>query len=257
MDELKQNEDCLMMPPTSAADAGISWWERVVVQRSACAIENLVEAAVENSTYLSKSSGSIDSLAKLSREDIQIGKLLGRGTYSNVYEIRGFDIPEDDSLLCIDGEGKGHCISEQYDRLERLRQSITGPSKQSPYAIKHLKPELLKNSKCFETAAMELILEAKLLSRLSHPNILTIHGIALGEGSAFRSGLFDSYFIIMDQVHETLNRTMQRWRVDSTSVDIATKIHIALQVGRALAYLHDPSRRLIYRDLKVSYKYTF
>lgn len=122
------------------------------------------------------------------------------------------------------------------------------------YAIKHLKSELLQNSKLFEAAAADLIMEAKFLSRMDHPNILKLRGMALGGTSTFAAtGLFDSYFLVVDELQETLIQRIHRWKVQGSTDQyqpamVLEKLKLAVQVASALAYLHH--RRLVFRDLK-------
>ena len=53
---------------------------------------------------------------------------------------------------------------------------------QSQYALKHLTKTLLRNPKDFHLAAAALLLEAKYLSKLKHPNIVKVIGLAMTGG---------------------------------------------------------------------------
>ena len=52
----------------------------------------------------------------------------------------------------------------------------------SHYALKHLTKTLLRNPKDFHLAAAALLLEAKYLSKLKHPNIVKVVGLAMAGG---------------------------------------------------------------------------
>jgi serine/threonine protein kinase len=251
-------KDHLLAAPNKSSKQGHSWWEKVVVQRSAAAIDNKVDELTESSSFLSEARVSLDALAELQREEIETGKLLGKGTYSSVYEIASFNLdgdlagPEED-----DDENDWNGDSEKVELSQRkaLEETLVESSGQRKYAIKHLKPELLKDSKVFESAATDLILEAHFLSYLDHPNILKLRGVAMGGTHSFAStGHFDGFFIVTDRLKETLDDRIRRWKGEEFACtytqdnSVLTKMELALQVGSALAYLHE--RRLVYRDLK-------
>lgn len=239
---------------------GTSWWERAVVKRSVGPIDQIVDTMMASSSYLSQqqnsSQSSSSSLVFLDRQEILIGKMLGKGTYSSAFEIIGFDLQEEQEPFI---EKEDHC---QCCR-ETLQKSALRPDGTANYAIKHLKPELVKNPALLAAAAADLIIEAQFLKQLNHPNILQIHGMAYGEGSsAFAaSGLYDDFFIIVDRLDHTLKDRLKLWKgqlqqqqkedsCTSSSIFqcIQEKLNIALQTGRALAHLHE--QRLVYRDLK-------
>lgn len=230
---------------------GASWWERVVVQRSSYVVEDLVENYTADSQFLQSDPLLV---ACLDRIEVEVGELLGAGTYSNVYRVRNLDLLPD--FLTDHGE---------QDKLRRGllpgdkpasddSTSTPPPPTSTGYAIKHLKAELLQNSKLFEAAAADLIMEAKFLSRLDHPNILRLRGMALGGSSTFSTtGLFDSYFLIVDELQETLIQRIHRWKIEGSTDQyqpamVLYKLKLAVQVASALAYLHE--RRIVFRDLK-------
>jgi serine/threonine protein kinase len=136
--------------------------------------------------------------------------------------------------------------------------------------IKHLKSSLMSNPRDFRIAAVDLAVEARLLSSLRHPNIIKLRGLA-GEGvDAYRSGLYDGYYLIFDRLEETLDQRMNTWRNEHSIVknishaattesmqlkkigglrrDYSETLKYASQIANAVSYLHE--RDIIYRDLK-------
>jgi serine/threonine protein kinase len=158
------------------------------------------------------------------------------------------------------------------------------------YSLKHLTNTLLRHPKDFYLAAAALLIEAKYLSKLNHPNIVKLKGLAMGsskhgdatpgsrrylsaiedgEGQdGFESGQCDSYFIISERLTDTLDRRIRQWKKDqathkqlfkqTSEQKIQTwrlmmrKTSYALQIANALHYMHQ--RNLLYRDLKVCLK---
>lgn len=151
------------------------------------------------------------------------------------------------------------------------------------YALKHLTNTLLQNPKDFYLAAAALVIEAKYLSKLSHPNIVRVCGLAAGKsqlkgGAAGRSskhfgagdqegiesGQYDSYFLISERLTDTLDGRIRKWKREQPSHKklsqqssgerirswrlMMRKTSYALQISNALQYLHQ--RNLLYRDLK-------
>lgn len=85
------------------------------------------------------------------------------------------------------------------------------------YAIKHLKSDLLSISDPYEReqmfvhASMDLAIEAKYLSVVSHPNIVKMRGFS--SCNPF-SG---NYFIILDRLFGTLAERIEDWKITQPS----------------------------------------
>jgi serine/threonine protein kinase len=227
-----------------------TWWHKSVVSRTVSFVEHDFEQIVAQSPFLQQAEPG-KHIALFHRSEIMTGKLLGRGGFSDVYEITAFQLNEQlHSRLTV----QQRQLRQRYQRL--AMNTATG---QGRYAIKHLQEGLLQSgdssasSKAFQHAASDLAVEAAYLSALDHQHIITVRGLPVEGLHALANGRHDGYFIILDRVDETLHDRMeQQWKQQDTTVSDASSLQeqgeYALQLASAISYLHE--RRIIFRDLK-------
>jgi serine/threonine protein kinase len=225
-------------------------WPTHIARRVSETIRADVEAMISTSRLARKN----NCIALVEKKDIQIGRLLGAGSFSEVHEVQ---------------LGGGRRV-----------------------AIKYLKRELLEQPENFRLAAGELAVEAHMLAAFDHPNIIKIRGWAASGVHSFAQGRNDSFFLLLDCLDETLEQRLEKWEKQSVTINravsrplqhefidfwrrlnsgynspmdqMATEIHlfhikheeemyleklrICGEIASALAYLHE--NRVIYRDLK-------
>lgn len=229
----------------------------------------MVDTMMEDAHYLKRHENGIEGqsnhVLKLHRNNIQVGHLLGKGSFSVVSEVK--------ALIGEEREPEHDCtFGSSFSSLDRQSlQDLDGR-----YAIKHLRPDLVQKPEMFQAAAADLLLEAKYLMALNHPSILKVRALAEGGVSAFEetNGQYDGFFIITDRLRGTLRDKILEWQVlqqeeslleclpsslEGTRDELLTgphlaeqlllvKLDIAQQIASALEYMHE--RRLIFRDLK-------
>jgi serine/threonine protein kinase len=101
-------------------------------------------------------------------------------------------------------------------------------------------------------AASDLIMEATYMSHMNHPHILPVRALPIHSLHAYDDGDYDGYFIIMDELSNTLSDEIQEWKRDvNIAPSITEKMDYALQIASALDYLHTFCN-VVYRDLKPS-----
>lgn len=207
-----------------------------------------------------------DTLAFFDRNEISVGKQLGKGSFSNVYEIKSFRSESFSPRQSWNTANQ--MIIRSYYR-ENATEEHTGSGR---YVMKHLKHSLMTTPKAFQMAAVDLAVEAHFLSSFRHPHIVKLRGMA-GDGiEAYRTGRHDGYFLIFDRLEETLEDRLSKWRHEQHAdeplsvmverMKLCNKsspreaqfpsepLKFASQIASALSYLHE--RDIMYRDLKPS-----
>ena len=151
-----------------------------------------------------------------------------------------------------------HCI--------RGAQSKNEPSTPR-YALKRLRPEVMAEDDAYAMGAADLVVEARFLASLEHPNVVKIRGMAHGDCDAFASGVEGHYFLVLDRLSETLTQRIGRWRKETKlwrkgrlkgnlfdrrgrkwNDHLARRVEVAFELANALKYLH--GKNIIFRDLK-------
>jgi len=181
-------------------------------------------------------------------EEVELGLRLGSGGFSDVYEVKSFR--------------QVNTRNQRRKHLHRgVRDTLTRLAPDGHYAIKFLKQELVEDPEGFDAAARDLQLEADILSRLDHENILKIRGWASAGLEAYSEmDRHDAYFLILDRLQKTLAQRIDEWYCWTSGADSATKdmktrnkllleqLELALDIATGLEYLHEEG--YIYRDLK-------
>lgn len=207
-------------------------------------------------------------ITQLRWTDLAVGRLLGEGNFSHVYEVRLttlHDLPAGDDTVVTTATNatkatmatieqdvwqttsgalpfQNPTLTEEEKELDiwdlvsvvDLDSSSDEEEEEEPaavvakrssrlektYALKHLHPQVTTKQKNFTASAIDLVLEAKILSCLDHPNIVKLFGVTEGAISKVFSG--NGYFLLLDRLHETLEEKIREW---ITTEDLAaTKI---------------------------------
>ena len=196
---------------------------------------------------------ALDCVAPFERDEIFTGRRIGSGSFSDVYEIKAFQL------------SPGGCYTPE----EQRKREAMARDADSKYVIKHLKPSL-EESERFPAAAYDISHEAEMLSALDHPNVVKIHGICARGHDAFLDGC-EGYFIVLERLDTTLDRRLKIWsesraraqnpmkllkrgRVGSSDTEesppsFVAKMGMASSLASAVEYLH--SNGILFRDLKV------
>mmetsp|Transcript_25473 Transcript_25473/g.36349 ORF Transcript_25473/g.36349 Transcript_25473/m.36349 type:complete len:411 (-) Transcript_25473:308-1540(-) len=216
-------------------------------------------------------STALDSVAPFERDEIILGRKVGSGSFSFVYEIIAFNLRADQSSIYT---------KEQVMLREATAKSAKNGAK---YVMKSLKENLedSKDSNLFLDAAQDIAHEAKMLASLSHPNIISLHGITADRCDAFLGGA-SAFFMILERMECILADKLDIWAKERNSFNppkplrilrssfssdsssgssweveqrrkdeggsISNSLLVATSIANVLDYLH--SRGIIFRDLK-------
>jgi hypothetical protein len=112
-------------------------------------------------------------------EDIELGRLLDKGSFSCVYE---------------------GTLSR--DKVEP----------KPVYAIKYLRENVTEREDTYVTGSVDLALEAIILSKLMHENVIRVHGYRSGCISQSFGEAERGFFLVMDLLFDTCDKRLDRWR---------------------------------------------
>jgi len=165
-----------------------------------------------------------------------IRTLVGRGAFSNVYHI------------CLN---KSIMNDNESDASSLLCQA-------EEFALKRLNSVMPADHKKFRNAACDIALEASLLQRLRHPNIITLHAVKSGDLEDAIN--YRDFFLVLDFLTLTLSSRLRTWKKQAKSVLLKVNKnaknfrlmdrleHTALGVVDGMGYLH--TKNIVFRDLK-------
>lgn len=215
--------------------------------------ERKAQAFFEDSTI----ADNLDDFATFDRDQLKLGKALGKGRFGTVYEVMDIKVapkePSDDQWLCEERQ-----FIHDHVRREEGSGFHSGDAR---YAIKVLSPEVMKDSGLFIQGIYDMAVEARVLSDIEHTNIVKCRAVA---NTSPLHG--DEFYIMMDRLYDTLHKRMSKWGkqnrrrgslIGRTVLDRGgkkgseahlKKLTSAYDLASALGYLHN--RRIIYRDLK-------
>lgn len=178
---------------------------------------------------------------ELEWSNLRIDCLLGSGSFSQVYKAK----------------------------IKKLTKHL-GEKEERMFALKKLGTDTICCNESFVTGAVDLALEARILSKLHHENIIEMYGVKGGDiGESFsNSQSGGGFFIVMDLLEETLDHRLEDWRSKESKRGttfkaffmrkkhcekrlqaIADRISDSmLGVVHGMEYIH--SKNIILRDLK-------
>ena len=204
--------------------------------------------------------------------DVLIGRLLGRGGFSEVHEAR---LLRDTPALHSD-EGEENSDDDIVDDSPTDNASQSEISEEDSecdddqehkcVVVKYLRRSVMVDRKKFARGAADLVIEASLLSALMHPNIIRLLGVTEGpvEGN-FANGKDHGFFLVLDRLYDTLDHKLVEWKESQAKYSgfmfrathdprgrirraaLLERLQVARSLANAVRYLHD--HNVAFRDL--------
>ncbi|CAB9501492.1 Probable LIM domain-containing serine/threonine-protein kinase DDB [Seminavis robusta] len=173
-----------MITPVMCSGAGPSH-----LKETAAAVEKRVEE-FEAASNLKLLPGAEEPM-ELQWSNVRIDSVLGTGSFSVVYKCKVTSLAR--------------------------KQGDPNP-KDKLYALKQLSTETICCNESFMTGSIDLALEAKILSKLRHENVIEIYGVKGGgiAESFSNSQAGGGFFLVMDLLEETLDQRLEKWREEES-----------------------------------------
>jgi serine/threonine protein kinase len=203
-------------------------------------VKEILREVTAESPFLQNSAPmkSFSSLGLFKHSEIRTGKILGKGAFSVVHEIVGFELEDEVSATMN--------FQSQRTRMKFQREAVDKKTGRARYVIKHLSEALLRKPNEFSLAASDLAVEAAFLIRLRHKHILSLRGFPVTGLGALEDG-HRGFFLILDRLDTTLDRMIEDWKGQEQQ-NSSLRLQYSRQIASALKYLH--RNRIVFRDLK-------
>ena len=201
-----------------------------------------------------------DHFPKFEKSELVMGKLLGKGGFGTVLEIRGFKVDGVSSNAVAGRKGSQDTDMEGMESKRFIAEHCLRDGGDARYAVKYLSPEVITDTALYIQGMQDMAIESRFLSDLEHPNIVKMR--SLSHVDPYDPG----FFIVMDRLYDTLEKRLEKWKSrNSRCTGLAGKLGdrkgtkaqslmedrlvAAFDLSSAYEYLH--SRNIVYRDIKV------
>mmetsp|Transcript_10720 Transcript_10720/g.29538 ORF Transcript_10720/g.29538 Transcript_10720/m.29538 type:complete len:422 (-) Transcript_10720:184-1449(-) len=244
-----------MTAPKNAADKakerknGLEWTKKKI------------ETMFEKSRVVDKSG----DLPAFDYDEVDLGKVLGKGGFGTVSEVRSFKVKGVSQAnrfkasrrnLMGDHQDDAKVNEGEMESRHFIAEHCVRASGDARYALKILSPEVVKDTAQFLQGVIDMAVETRVLSDIEHPNIIKLRALAMVEPQN------EKYFIVMDRLYDTLEHRLKTWEKnlkkqkgllrDRSGKKLKElyeeRIVVAYDLASAVEYIHN--RGMMYRDLK-------
>lgn len=229
-------------------------------EKSADYAKKVVEKAFAESSI----SDNAGSFPKFSFSELTIGKVLGKGGFGTVSEVRAFAHEGASSNKGSQRSLSRRDLSEtevdtgEMESRAFIAEHCIRNGGDARYAVKVLSPEVIADPARYLQGIIDMAVETRFLSYVEHPNIIKMRAIAQVDP------FHEEYFIVMDRLYDTLEKRLKQWetrdkrtqglgklldRKGSKKAELhEERIVAAFDLAAAIQYLHQTN--IVYRDIK-------
>lgn len=134
--------------------------------------------------------------------EVTLGKVLGKGGFGTVYEVRGFEAGKIAKAASTEGHEQPY---QEMESRKFISDHCIRKGGDARYALKMLSPEVIADPSTFIQGIIDMAVETRVLSDVEHPNIVRMRACA-------QTTPFDEqYFLVMDRLYDTLESRMDKW----------------------------------------------
>uniref|UniRef100_A0A7S1B4Z8 Protein kinase domain-containing protein n=1 Tax=Corethron hystrix TaxID=216773 RepID=A0A7S1B4Z8_9STRA len=175
-------------------------------------------------------------IPSFSAKEFELGRVLGRGSFSIVYEVTSIDLIES---LTYFSDRENLVRTSMKEKCQRRNGDVDN----SRYAVKVLNPDLPEEQR--NLGREDLANEAFFLRDISHSNIIKMRAISTSSSKSLK------FFIVLDRLYGTLEQKIYKWKSKSVGIKsiftskkgknkhLAERLTVAFDIVCALQYLHE------------------
>lgn len=250
----------------------------IIVTKTKYSNNSVVNSVMKSLDLVQKYSATFkerkyNALPKFHKSELTLGKMLGEGSYSSVFEIKSIQlseiedentkkIPFSASTLPITDDDDDynqdkvfiatHCL-RLHDTTSTNHEFNSKKHGDSRYAIKFLKSEIMNKQLNYQRGAIDIAREGAILSSLSHPNIIRLRGLSSDGPTGFAYKKTGNYFLILDRLYDTLEKRMEKWSSSCKGLGLTDNIKSLFGSSKSSKSILKKKRMLLVQRLLVAY----
>lgn len=170
-------------------------------------VERKVAIMKSDSKYFDEEDLAV--MPKFELNELTLGKVLGKGGFGTVSEIKLIKCDATPTEGGIEREAKEEEAEQAQQDKKFIADHCIRDGGDARYAIKKLSPEVTSDANKFFQGVLDMSVETIFLSVVEHPHIITMRGVgACGMAHP-------DYFIVLDRLYDTLEARILKWKVQT------------------------------------------